>query len=917
MKRAIIAAASALLVLVTPSCDRQEKALAELRQGFCEPPADCRPRVWWHWMNGNITREGIRSDIEWMHRAGIGGFHVFDAGISTPQIVENRLVYMTPEWQDAFGYALDLADSLGIEVSIASSPGWSITGGPWVSADDAEKKLAWSETDVQGGSRLELALPCPPTNFGPYQEERGGLNALDSLAMYRDLCVLAVRLSGEGDSPRVLNHEYKSGFKVDYQVDLGEATPECSGAPALEDVVDVTAFCKEGILSWDAPEGRWKILRIGWNLLGRVNGPASPEATGFEVDKLDADAVRRYYDAYLGMYQQASGGRLGKSIHCLMIDSYESGRATWTPRMEEEFLARRGYALRPWMPVLTGLVIGSAEQSEQFLFDWRRTLGELMAENHYDIVDDILRPYGMRRHTESHEERRAFVGDGMMVKRHADIPMGAFWVRTRAGWYSTYPGCEADLKESSSVAHVFGSNLCAAESFTTNGKIGKWDGTEAYRCTPRVLKPVADAAMAQGLNQFIIHCSVHQPSDEHIPGLGLGTYGQWFTRHETWAEEARPWTDYLARSSFMLRQGRYVADVAYLYGEDTNPTARFYDERLDFPRGWSYDFVNSDILCNELKASEGTLTAASGMSYRMLVVDGRMGRMSQDLQDALAKAKDAGVAVVDAADMAQALLQHGMEPDVAGMPDSLSYVHRTLPCGEIYWVANICSHARSMELSFRCSGLEPEIWNAADCSMRPATYRMEGGRTVVKLDFERDDALFVVFSGKAKADGQTVESPVRNCETAVAGSWSVHLDQKHGGSKTLEMAELEDLSKNGDPFVKYFSGTATYSTDFEFDGCTEDALLDLGEVCDMARVVLNGTDLGLAWKRPYRLAASSLRQGTNHLEIKVINSWGNRLLGDCTAAEKITYTVQQFYTPDFSPAPAGLSGPVRVLSCRQ
>ena len=163
--------------------------------------------------------------------------------------------------------------------------------------------------------------------------------------------------------------------------------------------------------------------------------------------------------------------------------------------------------------------------------------------------------------------------------------MSAFWVRFRAGWHATYPTAEADLKESSSVSHIYGQNICAAESFTTNGFIGKWDGFGAYQCYPGNLNPVADAAMSFGLNRFVIHCSVHQPVDDRIPGINLGRYGQWFNRNDTWAEEARPWTGCLSRSSFMLQQGCYVADVAYFYGEDKNITGRFFDERARIPDG--------------------------------------------------------------------------------------------------------------------------------------------------------------------------------------------------------------------------------------------------------------------------------------------------------------------------------------------
>src|ERR1700740_959101 len=135
----------------------------ELAEGFRNPPQSARPRVWWHWMNGNITKEGIRKDMEWMQRVGIGGLQNFDANLETPQIVDKRLVYMTPEWQDAFRYAVAVADNLGLEMAIAAAPGWSETGGPWVMPEDGMKKLAWSEMLVTGGKKISLKLPAPPS----------------------------------------------------------------------------------------------------------------------------------------------------------------------------------------------------------------------------------------------------------------------------------------------------------------------------------------------------------------------------------------------------------------------------------------------------------------------------------------------------------------------------------------------------------------------------------------------------------------------------------------------------------------------------------------------------------------------------------------------------------------------------------
>jgi len=135
----------------------------KLQKEFKNPPNSAKPRVWWHWMNGNITKKGIKLDLEWMKRAGIGGFQNFDAALNTPKQVENRLVYMTPEWKDAFKYATILADKLGLEEAIAGSPGWSESGGPWVKPNQGMKKFVWSETTVEGGKPFTGILSAPPS----------------------------------------------------------------------------------------------------------------------------------------------------------------------------------------------------------------------------------------------------------------------------------------------------------------------------------------------------------------------------------------------------------------------------------------------------------------------------------------------------------------------------------------------------------------------------------------------------------------------------------------------------------------------------------------------------------------------------------------------------------------------------------
>lgn len=997
-----------------------------LIENFKNPPREARPRVWWHWMNGNITKEGIRKDLLWLDQAGIVGFHNFDAGLRTPQIVEKRLPYMTAEWKDAFNCALDIADSLGMEVTIASSPGWSVTGGPWVSKDDAMKKVTWRDTTVMGGIRFKGRLPEPIMTCGDYQYHLRYHDDPHKYDYYKDIAVIAVKLPENDrtmyelgvretksadaitfefpDSQTIRSYTYgmedweygkyhytlecsddgtnyrtispslpdinfvmktvdipattarffrirntrpespwiltffslspmtrvnidteKAGFCTSGSMREFFPTPDTDDAVPHSDVLDISKHYSNGILNWKVPAGRWKIFRFGYNLTGKPNAPASPEATGLEVDKYNAAAVKRYYKNYLDMYNEASKGRLGKVVTHLMIDSYEAKWQTWTAAMPQEFRNRRGYDMIKWLPALTGQIIGSSEETENFLSDWRLTLGELIAENHYDVVNEILKPYGMKRYTESQENMKAFVGDGMDVKRKADIPMSAFWIKSifySLTVYSSYPVSDADIHESASVAHIYGQNLCAAESFTNDGLLNE-PYRRAYTHSPSSLKPAADAALAAGLNRFIIHTSVHQPVDDKIPGLGLGKYGQWFNRHETWAHEAKTWTDYLTRSSWLLQQGKFVADIAYYYGETSNVTSRFKLEYPAIPEGYAYDFVSRNILLNVLKIKDGKLVAPSGMTYSVLVVDNEIKYFSKEVKARLEEIAAAGIPVVCPCKAAEALAGKGLTRDVEILPESAAdvrFVHRDLGDGDLYWIANINPDYRDLDVSFRTCGKKPVILHADTGLIEDASYITAGGRTVVHLSMVPDDAQFVLFEEDTDVKENILPRRIAHTVRTLDGEWKVAFQQGRGAPDCTVLPALKSLSESCDPGIKYFSGTATYTKTFNVEGLREgEYWLNLGKVHHMARVILNGKDLGLLWKTPYRLNVTDyLREGENELEVKVTDSWVNRLIGDAQPGTEnpVTYTAVKYYKADDPLRPSGLEGPVKLESIK-
>lgn len=715
-----------------------------LVKSFQTPPKDARPQVWWHWMDGNVSKEGIRKDIEWMKRNGIGGFHQFDAGgVNMPRAAKVKLPYLSDGWKDAFRFALNLADSLDMDVTIASAPGWSSTGGTWVKPEDAIKKLEWRSIDTRGG-KISVRLPDLYNVVGPYQDYHTDNDRIKIEPYGKDLYVLAVRLPysdksmnalgaqvsksestisvefrkpqtiksltlktmAMGDRPRTGKPECRNilecsddglkwrkvcdieptvlpyltvnvpptcaqffrvkgekleslelftVMKINHSQELGGFgiihdfwkyhTPYSKDAIRTSDIIDLTGkMTADGKLECSLPAGRWRIYRFGWSITGKINHPASPEATGLEVDKLDPDAWMRYFRTYLDLYKDAADGMLGeKGIRYLLVDSYEAGAYTWTPKLAKEFKARRGYDLLPWLPVLAGEIIGSSQMSERFLWDWRRTLGELFCEN-YDRINEIVNEYDLAgRYTESHEASRAYTGDGMDPKIKATIPMAAFWMEnTPTG--SAVPSAICDIRESASVSHIYGQRLVAAESFSVNGDEGR-----AYTYCPENMKYIADVGLSAGVNRFVIHESASQPNDQYLPGLQLFRYGQWLHRNETWGEYAWVLTDYLARSSSMLQQGNSVADILLYYGEDLNITGLYggqaFSSLPQVPDGYNYDFANPTVIRSGIKVENRTLVAPSGARYRVLWLDRNCEVMSLDILKKIKEFADAGVII--------------------------------------------------------------------------------------------------------------------------------------------------------------------------------------------------------------------------------------------------------------------------------
>jgi hypothetical protein len=569
-------------------------------------------------------------------------------------------------------------------------------------------------------------------------------------------------------------------------------------------------------------------------------------------------------------------------------------------------------------------------------------------------LEATLHERGMGHYGESHEGGRAFVADGMEVKKFNEVPMSAMWTQEPGVNNETY-GYNADDRESASVAHIYGQNLAAAESMTAAAAPWAW--------SPATLKPTADQELLNGINRFVIHESAHQPLVGKAPGLTLGPFGQWFNRNETWAEQAGPWMDYIARCSFLLQQGHFGADLVYFYGEDSNLTAIFGNKSPDVPDGYGFDYINADAVIHALSVADGRIRTPGGMSYRVLGLDPYSRHMSLPVLRAIHKLVVEGAVVAGpkpmddpslADDQAEFNKLNGelfgdgtgvhkvgkgavyagqkLEDVFASLkvaPDfdysrpeadtRILFAHRKLTSGDLYFVDNRKDRDEQVDATFRVSGKEPELWHPETGKTEPVSFRIADGRTTVPLKLEPWGTVFVVFRKPTTATSRTLPKVTETELANVNDEWKVSFQPERGAPPSIVLDKLASWSDNSDKGVKYFSGTGTYTkmvtAPAEWFKPGAHLWIDLGEVKNLAEVAVNGKPLGVVWHKPYRVDVTGvLKPGANQLTIKVTNAWVNRLIGDQQPDEKVkyTFTTVKPYKANSPLLASGLLGPVTV-----
>jgi hypothetical protein len=913
-----------------------------LADGFLNPPASAKPHTWWHRMNGHITREGITADFEAMQRVGIGGAQVFDVSDGVPA---GPVSYMSAKWRELTKHAITEADRLGLEICLHNCGGWSSSGGPWITPEFSMQKTVFSEKRLQGPAVFDGKLPEPKANEN----------------FYRDIAVLAFPTpAGElkGVGFRITNWLQKSGVSIKGKKISDLPGPDTRAVPPG----DVIAFDKiinlTGRKTWQVPAGEWTIVRFGYTSTGVPNHPAPVGGQGLECDKFSAAAAKLAWQNTVANVIADTGPLAGKTFNSVLIDSYEVGLQNWTPLMAEKFRQARGYDLVPYLVCATGRVVGSLDQSERFLWDFRRTQADLYLKEYVGTFADLCHQHGMVLSCEPY-------GPGnfnhMEVGNLADIPMGEFWTAQpkRYGWTG---------KLAAAAANANGRKFVGAEAFTAMPHVA-WIGT------PANLKTEGDYFFCQGINRFIFHTYVHQPWMNVLPGMTMGPHGMQNNRNNTWFEQGAAWIKYLTRCQYLLQEGRSVVDLCYILSEDS-PVGNSLAQRLppkSFdgktavespvddshvnelrptpPKGYDYDVAAASTVM-KMTVKDGQVVLPSGMSYRVLVLTESQ-RMRPALAQKIAELIKAGAVVVGerptrspslenypACDeqvkqlglaiseqtLEQALAKIHLAPDAQFSDGEMEYLHRKIGAADAYFVSNQKEKPVAAEATFRVSGREPELWYPQTGRMEAApVYRQTSdGRTVVALDLAAADSVFVVFRKPARADaavafthdgqpgrtamlhregdglvvsavqagayavktaqGKTLAAQVADAPLPflLTGPWSVKFPAGWGAPEQIELPQLVSWTQNANPDIKHFSGTATYAKDFELSANrASKTTLDLGRVAEMAEVWLNGKNLGVVWKAPYEVdVTSAVRPGSNHLEVRVVNLWNNRLIGD-------------------------------------
>lgn len=762
------------------------------------------------------------------------------------------------------------------------------------------------------------------------------------------------------NQPMINQYEGKSGAVWRIETDAAAKSETVAMADVLPLKLEngmVMGVMVNGNLMNKLPKGTWRLLRMGHTSTGQTNATAGT-GKGLEVDKFSPAAVRKLFNSWYALFLNRPHSDVVKYLH---IDSWECGSQNWGYQFAEEFKARRGYDLIPYLPIMAGVPMESASRYEQVLKDIRLTINDLVNEKFFKTFTDLAHEQNIEV---SHESiAPTFPADGLQHYQYADNPMGEYWLN------SPTHDKPNDMLDAVSGAHIYNKNIVQAEGFTEVR--GVWNET------PAMLKPMLDRNLALGMNKLFFHVTAHNPWMDRKPGMTLDGIGLFFQRDNTWYPEARGFVDYITLCQNYLQQGRPVVDIAVFTGEEI-PSRSLTPDKLvpmlpgvfgaervaseqkrmanvgipmeESPvgvthsanildlkdwcnalHGYKYDSMNKDALLkwNFEYSPKGKLPG--NQDYRILVVTQPASTLSAEVKAKIEELREEGIIIIDKPYQAKDFSQYGIEPDVV-LPENMDYTHRCVleATGrkDIYFLTNQEDKERLITATFRT--------------------RTSKIRQVVKLSLPAYGSAFVILSNKEDMQvisqtGQKLveEEGVGFTENypsvlAVADKWKVHFDDiRKDTTVTLPF----DWSKSADEKMKYYSGHVTFTSSFEWgdsipvsdeekmevpaektktarstDGFIK---IQLGKIGDVARVLVNGKQYGYAWTAPYEVYVPKhdLKNGSNEIQIVVANTWHNALqgAGEGKAPFKGIWTNAKYRTKSKALLPAGLLSTINIV----
>ncbi len=878
----------------------EAEVLLKLNNEFVNPPASSRPGAFWCWLNGDVTKASITKDLEEMKDKGMARAEIWD--VFAKYNIDGALG-IGPEFlgDESVGYikhALSEGKRLGIRIGMIASSGWN-AGGSWVTPDWASKALYSSELKISGSQSFSGPLPFPDLPAKCPKDKNG-------MPIYsKEIAVLAIP-----------DHPEKK-------------------IKDLSEVMILNKHFEGKTLKWEVPEGNWTVLRFVCSNTGQHLIACSPNSNGLFIDFLNPSATRRHLAYILGRLGITKENGKESGLAYLEFDSMELDEATpWTDSMDSIFSAHYNYDILPCLPAFNGW--GLPGGNDKFLYDFRKTVSDQLILSHYVTGRNFLAERGIDLVAEAGGPGPPIWNscpiDALKALGNVSVPRGEFWILHRNMFL---------IKEVASASHIYGLEHVDAESFTT------W---RRWKDAPHALKPYVDRAFSEGLNMITFHTFANTRPEHGLPGR---TYhaGVDINPTTTWWEQSRPFMDYLSRSSYMLKQGKFVGDVAYYYGDKA---PNFFPEFHDVPvkpglegmsPGYDFDLVNTDVLLNRMEVSEGKLVLPDGINYMLLVLPDR-----KDIPDDVIKkvekmitaganvliqnpeiAKKMNSEVLSNMSIDEALTKLSIRKDFTRDEKKLDFIHRRIDGIDMYFVSNKTDQSISETVEFRTANKQVEFWDPVTAKQYRITEpQSDEDKTKINLQLPAYGSCFILFTNTVR-ELPPYNQPAEIQSTEIKTPWTLSFPKNWGAPDSVKLNELISWTEHPDSGIKYFSGTASYLNSFNITKETMDRgnsiNLDLGEVYDVAEVFVNGKRVGVLWTKPFKLEIQEfVKEGENKIEIKITNMWINRLTGDMAlpVEKRFCRTNHPYITKDYTEIgdetyriqTAGLIGPVTICIYR-